>query len=96
MAYKLQVRHLHQEISHGIHLLCICALLTPQMLAHHLLAIGCFVRTCYTGVGHFYVALDGCCEISTIFLNNVFLFKDLGIAEGYQQKVGLSSHIEVL
>mmetsp|Transcript_14237 Transcript_14237/g.24109 ORF Transcript_14237/g.24109 Transcript_14237/m.24109 type:complete len:318 (-) Transcript_14237:382-1335(-) len=61
-----------------------------QMLAHHLLAIGCFVRTCYTGVGHFYVALDGCCEISTIFLNNVFLFKDLGIAEGYQQKVANS------
>uniref|UniRef100_A0A7S0N8J4 TLC domain-containing protein n=1 Tax=Pyramimonas obovata TaxID=1411642 RepID=A0A7S0N8J4_9CHLO len=58
-----------------------------QLLAHHLLAIGCFVRTCYTGVGHFYVALDGCCEISTIFLNNVFLFKNLGVAESKFSKV---------
>lgn len=34
-----------------------------QMLAHHALSIVCFVRAAYVGVGHYFVCLDGCCEV---------------------------------
>jgi len=50
-----------------------------QMMAHHALSIGCYVRTLFTGVGHFYVTLDGCCELSTFFLNLLFVLKELNL-----------------
>jgi hypothetical protein len=33
----------------------------------------------YVGVGHYFVCLDGCCELCTWLLNNVFLMKELGL-----------------
>jgi len=50
-----------------------------QMLAHHALSIVCFIRAAYVGVGHYFVCLDGCCELCTWLLNNVFLMKELGL-----------------
>jgi len=52
-----------------------------QMLAHHALSITCFYRISYSGIGHFYAAFDGCCEVCTFLLNNIFLFKELGLAK---------------
>eukprot|EP00241_Pyramimonas_parkeae_P005278 CAMPEP_0114251890 /NCGR_PEP_ID=MMETSP0058-20121206/15525_1 /TAXON_ID=36894 /ORGANISM="Pyramimonas parkeae, CCMP726" /LENGTH=358 /DNA_ID=CAMNT_0001365749 /DNA_START=73 /DNA_END=1149 /DNA_ORIENTATION=- len=55
------------------------ALYKVQMVCHHTLSIVCFMRTSYAGIGHFFVSLDGCCELCTFLLNNVFLMKELGL-----------------
>jgi len=47
-----------------------------QLLLHHLLSITCYVNGLYTLSMHFYGTLDAICEISTIYLNFVFLFKE--------------------
>jgi hypothetical protein len=44
-----------------------------QMTAHHVLSAACFGYGLATGRMHFFGVLDGCCEVTTIFLNGHFV-----------------------
>lgn len=46
-----------------------------QMTAHHVLSAACMGFGLLTGRMHFFAVFDGCCEVSTLFLNSLFLFK---------------------
>jgi len=48
-----------------------------MMTAHHLLSVVCFGNGLLTGRQMFWGCLDGCCEMSTIFLNNLYIFKEV-------------------
>eukprot|EP00755_Sulcionema_specki_P028983 Sspe_Gene.91128::Locus_62591_Transcript_1_1_Confidence_1.000_Length_992::g.91128::m.91128 len=47
------------------------------MCLHHALSAVCYGLGIWTGRLHFFGCLDGMCEISTVFLNNVFFCKEL-------------------
>jgi hypothetical protein len=46
-----------------------------QMTAHHILSALCFCSGLFTGRMHFFAAFDGCCEVTTVFLNALFCFR---------------------
>lgn len=48
-----------------------------MMTLHHGLSMICYGCGLATGRMHFWGCLDGCCEMSTIFLNNVYMTKEL-------------------
>lgn len=48
------------------------------MTVHHLTSICCYSTGLVTGGMHFWGCLDGWCEMSTIFLDNMLLMRDLG------------------
>eukprot|EP00927_Polykrikos_kofoidii_P003911 TRINITY_DN11568_c1_g1_i1.p1 TRINITY_DN11568_c1_g1~~TRINITY_DN11568_c1_g1_i1.p1 ORF type:complete len:294 (-),score=35.69 TRINITY_DN11568_c1_g1_i1:31-912(-) len=50
-----------------------------MMTVHHILSLTCFGAGLVTNNMHFYGCLAGCSEISTIFLNNLALFKDVAV-----------------
>mmetsp|Transcript_54182 Transcript_54182/g.121800 ORF Transcript_54182/g.121800 Transcript_54182/m.121800 type:complete len:284 (-) Transcript_54182:154-1005(-) len=50
-----------------------------MMTTHHILSSVCFVGALATGNMHFWACLDGSCEMSTIFLNNLCLSKEVVI-----------------
>jgi len=54
-----------------------------NMTAHHILSVICYGGGLATGRLHFWAAFDGCCEITTIFLNGVFCVKVFAPAEKY-------------
>jgi len=60
-----------------------------QMLVHHLLSITCYVNGLLTLKLHFFGAMDALCEISTIYLNFVFLFKEFGAPQLLQSINGV-------
>jgi hypothetical protein len=45
------------------------------MIVHHVLSICCFSGALFTGNMHYWACLNGTCEATNIFLNNVWLFK---------------------
>ncbi len=47
-----------------------------MMTLHHVVSMFCFGYGLATGRMHFFGALDALCEVTTVFLNNVFLFKE--------------------
>jgi hypothetical protein len=47
------------------------------MTVHHVISVVCFGSGLWTGRMHFWGCLDGCCEVSTIFLNHLCLGKEL-------------------
>lgn len=49
------------------------------MTAHHMISITCYTVALVTGRAHFWACLDGCCEISNIFLTMLYYFKDVTI-----------------
>ena len=48
-----------------------------QLLVHHAASVFCFLLGLGDGVAHFFGCLDGCSEVSTVFLNNAEILKDL-------------------
>mmetsp|Transcript_4118 Transcript_4118/g.6537 ORF Transcript_4118/g.6537 Transcript_4118/m.6537 type:complete len:196 (-) Transcript_4118:87-674(-) len=56
---------------------------------HHVISISCFAVGLFLHRLHFFGAMDGMCEISIIFLNNKFLYRDFGIAKGALYRVNL-------
>jgi len=60
-----------------------------QMLVHHLLSITCYVNGLLTLRMHYFGTLDALCEISTIYLNFVFLFKEFGAPQLLQSVNGI-------
>eukprot|EP00756_Hemistasia_phaeocysticola_P029681 Hpha_TRINITY_DN16246_c1_g1::TRINITY_DN16246_c1_g1_i1::g.12990::m.12990 len=48
------------------------------MTVHHLTSICCYSMGLLTGRMHFWGCLDGWCEMSTIFLDNMLVMRDLG------------------
>jgi hypothetical protein len=46
-----------------------------MMLAHHMLSLASYSGSLITGRSHFWACFAGCCEITNVFLNNVFLAK---------------------
>lgn len=51
---------------------------TPAVyLAHHTLSIACYGHALWTGRMHFWAVLAALCEVTNIFLNNLFLFRAL-------------------
>lgn len=48
--------------------------------AHHVLSIACYFSALWTGRMHFWGVLDALCEVTNIFLNNLFLFRQLGLS----------------
>jgi len=49
------------------------------MLLHHTLSIASFGGALVTRNCHYWACLDGCCEVTNIFLNNVWIFKEVTI-----------------
>eukprot|EP00462_Mataza_sp_D1_P018704 CAMPEP_0175142036 /NCGR_PEP_ID=MMETSP0087-20121206/12517_1 /TAXON_ID=136419 /ORGANISM="Unknown Unknown, Strain D1" /LENGTH=262 /DNA_ID=CAMNT_0016425677 /DNA_START=31 /DNA_END=819 /DNA_ORIENTATION=- len=49
-----------------------------QMTVHHIISIVGYSSAIYGGKMGWYAGLAGCCEVTTIFLNNLFLFKEFG------------------
>jgi len=47
------------------------------MTLHHILSMLCYSGGVLLQSMHFWGCLDGCCEMSTIFLNNMYLFKEV-------------------
>lgn len=47
-------------------------------MLHHALSIACYGSALATGRMHFWAVLDALCEVTNIFLNNIFLFRALG------------------
>mmetsp|Transcript_91335 Transcript_91335/g.175839 ORF Transcript_91335/g.175839 Transcript_91335/m.175839 type:complete len:286 (+) Transcript_91335:137-994(+) len=45
------------------------------MVVHHVLSICCFSSALVTGNMHYWACLNGICETTNIFMNNVWLFK---------------------
>ena len=51
------------------------------MVAHHMVSSALFLGGVDGGgSGHFWAVMDGLCEITGVFLNNVYLFKLLGVS----------------
>jgi len=48
---------------------------TLLYLMHHSLSVLCFGGALCSGNMHYWSCLDGCCEVTNFFLNNVYLFK---------------------
>ena len=46
-----------------------------QMTLHHVLSAACYGSGLLTERMHYFAVLDGCCEVTTIFLNALFLCK---------------------
>jgi hypothetical protein len=46
------------------------------------LSLGCYVTALYTTRMQFWGALCGCCEVTTFFLNNLCLLRELNAADG--------------
>lgn len=49
------------------------------MCLHHLLSVACFGGALLTRNCHYWACLNGCCEVTNVFLNNVWLFKEISI-----------------
>lgn len=45
-----------------------------MMTIHHLISMGCYILGLGYGRCHYWGCLDGCCEITTVFLNVLYLF----------------------
>lgn len=56
------------------------------MLMHHLLSIPCYFGSLMTGRMHFFACLDGCCEVTNVFLNFLYLCKDVSFGGKPLQK----------
>eukprot|EP00415_Alexandrium_ostenfeldii_P003650 UN3650 len=60
------------------------------MVFHHTLSVTAMGGALLLGTCHYWACLNGCCEVTNIFLNNVWLFKELfgvrfnhqGLSEG--------------
>merc|ERR1711920_295927 len=65
------------------------------MTLHHLLSVMCFGGGLVTSRMQFWACLDGVCEFSTIFLNNIWLFKEVTIG-GKQLKESLPGWVYTL
>lgn len=48
-----------------------------MMMVHHILSAVCFGNGLLTGNQMFWACLDACCEMSTIFLNNLYICKEV-------------------
>jgi hypothetical protein len=46
-------------------------------VAHHVLSVACYGHALWTGRMHFWAVLAALCEVTNIFLNNLFLFRTL-------------------
>eukprot|EP01123_Difflugia_compressa_P015164 TRINITY_DN8387_c0_g1_i1.p1 TRINITY_DN8387_c0_g1~~TRINITY_DN8387_c0_g1_i1.p1 ORF type:complete len:264 (+),score=44.02 TRINITY_DN8387_c0_g1_i1:62-853(+) len=55
-----------------------------MMFFHHVFTIACYVVGLHYKRIWFYGSLAACCELSTMFLNNVFLFKELNVNRSIQ------------
>eukprot|EP00931_Biecheleriopsis_adriatica_P018576 TRINITY_DN12976_c0_g1_i1.p1 TRINITY_DN12976_c0_g1~~TRINITY_DN12976_c0_g1_i1.p1 ORF type:complete len:273 (+),score=34.49 TRINITY_DN12976_c0_g1_i1:104-922(+) len=55
-------------------------LLFVLMSIHHVLSLLCFGNGLVRGHMHFWGCMAGVCEITTVFLNNVWLFKEISIS----------------
>jgi len=51
------------------------------MTLHHLLSVLCFGNGLLTGNQVFWGCLDTCCEMSTIFLNNLYICKEVTVGD---------------
>ncbi|KAK3284184.1 hypothetical protein CYMTET_8154 [Cymbomonas tetramitiformis] len=60
-----------------------------QMFLHHAVSVACGIRGLFRGGGHFYASLSGCCELSTVFLNNLLLFKEWQVDKRLQAVNGV-------
>eukprot|EP01065_Artemidia_motanka_P046354 TRINITY_DN7001_c4_g1_i1.p1 TRINITY_DN7001_c4_g1~~TRINITY_DN7001_c4_g1_i1.p1 ORF type:complete len:377 (+),score=92.51 TRINITY_DN7001_c4_g1_i1:74-1132(+) len=47
------------------------------MTVHHVTSIACYTVGLFTGALHFWGCLDGVCEITTVFLDNMLLMREL-------------------
>ena len=52
-----------------------------MMTIHHLISMGCYIIGLGYGRCHYWGCLDGCCEITTVFLNVLYLF-NMPLEEG--------------
>jgi len=50
-----------------------------MMTLHHIFSMAAYVIGLGCGRCHFWGCLDGCCELTTIFLNNLYLLNDVEI-----------------
>eukprot|EP01126_Amoeba_proteus_P030314 TRINITY_DN2_c1_g1_i6.p1 TRINITY_DN2_c1_g1~~TRINITY_DN2_c1_g1_i6.p1 ORF type:complete len:247 (-),score=13.48 TRINITY_DN2_c1_g1_i6:237-977(-) len=55
----------------------------PLMVIHHLLSLTCYGYALYDQRMLWWGALDGLCEITTIFMNNLYLLRELGLKDKY-------------
>jgi hypothetical protein len=51
------------------------------MTVHHVISITCFGSGLMTGRMHFWGCFDGCCEMSTVFLNIMYCGKDFTVQD---------------
>lgn len=49
------------------------------MVIHHFLSISAMGGALLLGTCHYWACLNGCCEVTNIFLNNVWLFKEVQV-----------------
>ena len=59
------------------------------MLLHHAVAVSAY-SAAFEGTGHFWGLLLGCCEVTGVFLNGVYLLKELGAPQGLQAANGVA------
>lgn len=78
--YWFQVIYVTRMVLH-LPLQCVTMAGKPQMLLqmtlHHVLSVICFGGGLFTGRLHFWAVFDGCCEVTTVFLNMLFAVKQL-------------------
>ncbi|KAG8470637.1 hypothetical protein KFE25_009058 [Diacronema lutheri] len=65
--------------THAVVALCLKRQVSsPAMyLAHHVVSVVCYGHALWTGRMHFWAVLAALCEVTNIFLNNLFLFRAL-------------------
>ncbi|CAK9034642.1 Hypothetical protein SCF082_LOCUS20947 [Durusdinium trenchii] len=51
-----------------------------MMTIHHLISMGCYIMGLGFGRCHFWGCLDGCCEITTVFLNGLYFLNGTEVA----------------
>jgi len=61
-----------------------------QMTLHHVLSIACFSVSLFLGRLHFWAVFDGCCEITTVFLNLLFATKQFAPKDSYPTLTAIS------
>ena len=53
--------------------------LLVMMTIHHLISMGCYILGLGYGRCHYWGCLDGCCEITTVFLNVLYLTNNVEV-----------------